>query len=1097
MEIKEKQLIFETKTKPFKALFSRGLSFKFIAVFTVVLFFYFFTFIALAAPANACEIPLTASDTGSGVCNLRAAETEEEFQAGDRSIQRARYPKVDLEYSWTTRSNRRTVTVNLKINDVAGDDISHIVTWAHPNGGVFKDLENKFTFSKGFYTDLGATGLIPSLTAIDSRASGETGNPNDLIPLTHVSGLQLGSSVTPPPPTGDGCVFKLGSNVNANEGTQTCSLRESDPKVDLNFRWIKSLGAGGPNSTPVTITYTITLLINNTTPSNASAYTVRWFNASGTEYAQYANQFSFTLPPDSNLERLTNEGVYFAPRLNSKAADGTETPIELTKAGAGIEQPLPEKPKSGGIAGFISDVFLIILGLLSSLLYEIFSLVVKPILKTVLAIPVHTFKFAEVIIRPWAVIRNLMNIFFMLSLIAVSLATLFRLGEKWNYRDVLVKIVTMALLINFSLSIAQVILGIAQTFQNQFLPADSQALEALAYSLLVEPFNIARDAAGPGGLSELVGAFVKFFFSLSAFMVFVAITAFALVRIVALWLLLMTSPIAYAAYVLPITSHYAKSWWKEFIRYAFLTPLLGLMLQICGVIAQSQAIYVARLKPEGIGDTLIYGVLSSAITIACLTFGLNAVTKGVALSGKIAEKTTGRANKWGIQAGKGAWNLGVKRPAVNSKNAIKRGIQNKSARTLASSNAGGFKKFVAGSAIAATGGAGAYFKTKRDLRDARNKEAQQKAEASARHYALLHATGIEDKEHIKAFSKADDENMARYKDMGKKDLLAAYQTLKSDTSERGRAQMRALLKSALDSGKLKNIVEAEKGSVTEANINEVLSASLKGDPEKDIFLNAFDDAAKKKGDVAYTGHNKGSGPEAVSARNTARVEWIKDLDDKEIANISTKGLNMKDHASVMAEAVKKIASQERIPTSQAVKATFSTGAFDRKSGKLIFETIGHAHEFEALQEASPAEALRLYNRIVGVEREGAPGWIDRIPPGFIVEQAETNDQNIPILDTEGKPTGKKEYLEYNVETMADGRTHNGMTAYKGDDVVKAFKVGVRSAGQTSEAVDKARKRDKRGRNDDDDEIDNAPAATPPASPPSPKDPSHQNTTEPI
>ena len=226
------------------------------------------------------------------------------------------------------------------------------------------------------------------------------------------------------------------------------------------------------------------------------------------------------------MERLTNEGVYFAPRLNSKAADGTETPIELTKAGAGIEQPLPEKPKSGGIAGFISDVFLIILGLLSSLLYEIFSLVVKPILKTVLAIPVHTFEFAEVIVRPWAVIRNLMNIFFMLSLIAVSLATLFRLGEKWNYRDVLVKIVTMALLINFSLSIAQVILGIAQTFQNQFLPADSQALEALAYSLLVEPFNIARDAAGPGGLSELVGAFVKFFFSLSAFMVFVAITAF-------------------------------------------------------------------------------------------------------------------------------------------------------------------------------------------------------------------------------------------------------------------------------------------------------------------------------------------------------------------------------------------------------------------------------------------------------------------------------------------------------------------------------------------------------------------------------------------
>ena len=154
----------------------------------------------------------------------------------------------------------------------------------------------------------------------------------------------------------------------------------------------------------------------------------------------------------------------------------------------------------------------------------------------------------------------------------------------------------MALLVNFSLVIGQGIIGIADTVQSQFLPGNTKIIEALGHKLMVEPLkNFRSEISGGSGnfdsensqlaLSDTIKPIVLLILSIAAFFSFVAIAAFLMVRLVALWVLYMLSPIAYVGFVMDETQKYAKQWWDEFIKYAIMTPVLVFFLNIAALMA--------------------------------------------------------------------------------------------------------------------------------------------------------------------------------------------------------------------------------------------------------------------------------------------------------------------------------------------------------------------------------------------------------------------------------------------------------------------------------------------------------------------------------
>jgi hypothetical protein len=286
------------------------------------------------------------------------------------------------------------------------------------------------------------------------------------------------------------------------------------------------------------------------------------------------------------------------------------------------------------LLSFLNQIIGIILGFIQELLYGIFYLLIAPLIQAMLSIRTYSDGFAAVIYPGWVVIRNVCNIFFIVGLIAIGLGTLFRV-ESYQYKHLLVQLILAALLVNFSLVIGQAILGVADTVQSQFLPSNVGVIRSLAKNLMLA---YRSDISIYGGVSFAdTGYFANtvkpFFFlilSFGSFMVFLAIGAYLAIRIVMLWILLLISPVAYAAGVLPQTSKYRTEWWTTFLKYAFFTPIMAFFLNMAAVMvdaSQTNPILKRIMSnPAEIGGNniaaFVVSVASNVLLLVFLLVGL-------------------------------------------------------------------------------------------------------------------------------------------------------------------------------------------------------------------------------------------------------------------------------------------------------------------------------------------------------------------------------------------------------------------------------------------------------------------------------------------
>lgn len=242
----------------------------------------------------------------------------------------------------------------------------------------------------------------------------------------------------------------------------------------------------------------------------------------------------------------------------------------------------------GPLLGLLVKIVNFLIGILQEIIFGVFYLLIAPIMQAVLSIRTYTDTFAAVIYPGWEIIRNLCNIIFIIALIAIAMGTLLRV-EKYQYKHLLVQLILAALLINFSLVIGQAILGVADTVQNQFLPNSTEVIRALAKDLMVGYRSVVwnMDFSKYGYISSFAQPLFFLALSLGSFCVFLAIAAFLVIRMAMLWILLMISPIAYAAGVLPQTEHYRTEWWTTFLKYAFFTPIMAFFLNMTAIIANT------------------------------------------------------------------------------------------------------------------------------------------------------------------------------------------------------------------------------------------------------------------------------------------------------------------------------------------------------------------------------------------------------------------------------------------------------------------------------------------------------------------------------
>ena len=182
---------------------------------------------------------------------------------------------------------------------------------------------------------------------------------------------------------------------------------------------------------------------------------------------------------------------------------------------------------------------------------------------------------SPVVQESWEIVRNFANMLFIIVLIVMAFGTIFNVP---GYDKRLIpRFLIAALLINFSLVIGNVLIGWTQSLSNVFLGAigdvgariaEGVSIADLFKQSLTNPFTV------DGRLwTETITVFINILLLAVVLFSLLVLLVLTIIRIPILWALLIVSPVAWMAYILPSTNGISQKWWKEFIGWNLFLPI--------------------------------------------------------------------------------------------------------------------------------------------------------------------------------------------------------------------------------------------------------------------------------------------------------------------------------------------------------------------------------------------------------------------------------------------------------------------------------------------------------------------------------------------
>ncbi len=245
------------------------------------------------------------------------------------------------------------------------------------------------------------------------------------------------------------------------------------------------------------------------------------------------------------------------------------------------------------ILGSLADAIFQILNYILLGIIKLFALLTSLFVSLLVAVAQYNvFLNAPVVTAGWPIVRDLMNMVFIIALLIIAAGTVLRI-ENYRYNRLLGRLIVMALLVNFSNVITVFFIQFAQIVMLTFV----NAFKDIAFGNFVHAFGLDKVllfSDNPGSQSSQLAIFVSLLAGLImmivAFILTLALTVVLFVRVIALWILIILSPMAYALRVLPNTEKYASQWWQEFGRYVTVGPVLAFFLWLALAILSNQAI---------------------------------------------------------------------------------------------------------------------------------------------------------------------------------------------------------------------------------------------------------------------------------------------------------------------------------------------------------------------------------------------------------------------------------------------------------------------------------------------------------------------------
>jgi len=218
----------------------------------------------------------------------------------------------------------------------------------------------------------------------------------------------------------------------------------------------------------------------------------------------------------------------------------------------------------------------------------------------------------------WIMVRDVANMFFVVALLVIAFGTILGL-EQYQWNKTLVKLILAAVFINFSNLICGIFIDVAHVFTITFINAIAGAAGGNLINMfkLTEIYKMVTGGASPQPqtnfpLEVLIGSFAAFIFSLMVALIMGFYALVMLFRVVALWVLIILSPIAFILQVLPETESRAKEWWKQFGNYVLVAPVMVFFMWLAfATLGTGDVVSTLNLK---LGENELADVVASQAT---------------------------------------------------------------------------------------------------------------------------------------------------------------------------------------------------------------------------------------------------------------------------------------------------------------------------------------------------------------------------------------------------------------------------------------------------------------------------------------------------
>ncbi len=217
--------------------------------------------------------------------------------------------------------------------------------------------------------------------------------------------------------------------------------------------------------------------------------------------------------------------------------------------------------------------------------------------------------------------KNFVNLILVVFLIYIALSIALRLKERAT-KQTLVYLIIIALLVNFAPVFCGLIVDASNIVQNYFLAGIQKGVSGIAADIFNKADALAVLKIG-SDWTEKLGVFAKMLLIIVmnisvafAFLLFAAIFFF---RLIAIWLLVILSPLAFVAWILPATKKFWTQWWEQFIQWSIIGIPLAFFLYL--VMATSSVLinaFHAKMTLPGV-EPDISGLLNDMLPYIAIT----------------------------------------------------------------------------------------------------------------------------------------------------------------------------------------------------------------------------------------------------------------------------------------------------------------------------------------------------------------------------------------------------------------------------------------------------------------------------------------------